>query len=142
MSLTFSAGGVVLNSAGQVLVVNQKGVSWSLPKGHIEAGEAPLEAARREITEETGLRDLNCLTDLGSYRRFKIGQDGQDEMDEEKDISMYLFSTNQNELAPQDKDNPEARWLEPQAAVELLTHQRDRQFLSEALVRIEAVLGL
>ena len=28
---------------------------WSLPKGHIEAGETPEQAAIREIEEETGI---------------------------------------------------------------------------------------
>ena len=32
--------------------------NWDFPKGRIEAGEEPLEAARRETTEETGLTDL------------------------------------------------------------------------------------
>lgn len=54
---TRSAGGVVLNRQGLVLVVNQDGRTWSLPKGHVDAGEEPLEAARREAYEESGIRN-------------------------------------------------------------------------------------
>lgn len=32
--------------------------NWDFPKGRVEPGEDPLEAARREVAEETGIRDL------------------------------------------------------------------------------------
>ena len=48
-------GGVVLNINNQILIVNQNHDSWSLPKGHIDDGETKLEAAIREIYEETGI---------------------------------------------------------------------------------------
>lgn len=32
---------------------------WDFPKGRVEAGEQPLEAARREVEEEAGLRELS-----------------------------------------------------------------------------------
>ena len=48
-------------ASGQVLVVNQRGRSWSLPKGHIEKGESILEAARREIYEESGVKKLKFV---------------------------------------------------------------------------------
>src|SRR4051794_29324422 len=70
--VTRSAGGVVTNANGEVLVVNQRGTSWSLPKGHIEEGEEALEAARREIYEESGLTDLALIKPLGTYRRSRI----------------------------------------------------------------------
>src|SRR5882724_7744630 len=76
MKSTHSAGGVVLNRKGQVLVVNQRGRSWSLPKGHIEKGENLLGAARREIYEESGLRKLKFVKLLGSYERTQIGRKG------------------------------------------------------------------
>ncbi|MCK4247280.1 MAG: NUDIX hydrolase, partial [Methanomicrobia archaeon] len=44
MKQTKSAGGVVINEDNQVLVVNQNGNSWSLPKGHIDYGEDKLDA--------------------------------------------------------------------------------------------------
>ena len=58
MKKTKSAGGVVLNNKGEILIVNQHGNSWSLPKGHIEEGEEILEAAKRETYEESGIRNL------------------------------------------------------------------------------------
>ena len=60
------AGGIVLRQspAGppgsmEVLVVRpsvSKGDHWVLPKGHIEPGEEPPEAAVREVLEEAGAR--------------------------------------------------------------------------------------
>ena len=45
---TQTAGGVVVSRIGRILVVNQRGNSWSLPKGHIEPGEEKLAAAIRD----------------------------------------------------------------------------------------------
>ena len=112
MIRTESAGGVVLNGAGQVLVVNQKGTSWSLPKGHIEEGEDALAAARREIFEEAGVSQLEYAGECGSYTRYKLGRDGGEDTSELKTIRMFLFTTKQAVLSPTDGDNPEARWVE------------------------------
>ncbi|HLD21493.1 MAG TPA: NUDIX domain-containing protein [Patescibacteria group bacterium] len=53
------AGGVVVRQNGQqeteVYVVHRPRYDdWSLPKGHIDAGETPKKAALREVLEETG----------------------------------------------------------------------------------------
>ena len=74
---SISAGGVVLNRHGDVLVVNQRGNSWSLPKGHVDPGEEILAAARREILEESGISDLQLLRKLGVYERHRIAKDGK-----------------------------------------------------------------
>ena len=59
-----SAGGLVIDFSGtKGLLIgryDQKGANrerllWSLPKGHIEEGETPEEAAIREVAEETGI---------------------------------------------------------------------------------------
>ncbi len=65
MVLMETAGGVVVVD-GFVLVVNRCGIFWSLPKGRIEKGEEPLEAAKREIFEESGIKDLRFVKDLRS----------------------------------------------------------------------------
>lgn len=136
MLKTESAGGVVLNRAGQVLVVNQKGTSWSLPKGHVEEGEDALSAARREIFEEAGVTELEYLGDCGSYSRYKLGADGGEDTSELKTIRMFLFRTPQSALFPSDGDNPEARWVERGEVAAFLTHPKDRQFFLSVLERL------
>ncbi|MDE1920571.1 MAG: NUDIX domain-containing protein [Candidatus Omnitrophica bacterium] len=126
--VTASAGGVVLNARGMVLVINQNKNSWSLPKGHIEPGEEPLDAAVREIMEESGVADLEFLKILGTYGRYKIGKNIQDDKLEWKLLIFFLFKTGQNELKPQDPHHPEARWVAPDEVVNLLTHPKDKAF--------------
>src|SRR2546425_12629316 len=62
-----SAGGVVFRrgppggpSDGPVrfLLIRDSYKNWGFPKGHLETAEPPADAARREVTEETGLQDL------------------------------------------------------------------------------------
>jgi ADP-ribose pyrophosphatase YjhB (NUDIX family) len=128
MKRTQSAGGVVLNPDGDVLVVNQRGNSWSLPKGHIDPGEDALAAAKREIAEESGVTELEYVRDLGSYERPRIGKHGGDDPRELKHIQVFLFKTSQKHLQPQDPQNPEARWVKKGEVADILTHLKDKAF--------------
>lgn len=126
---TISAGGVVLNSLGQVLVVAQQGTSWSLPKGRIKDGENIFTAAKREVYEESGVSDLTCIKEFEPYQRYRISEDGKGE-DKSFLIKLYifLFTTNQIELKPIDSENPEAVWVEKDKVADLLTHPKDKEF--------------
>jgi 8-oxo-dGTP pyrophosphatase MutT (NUDIX family) len=53
--------------------------NWDFPKGLVEAGEAPLDAARREVTEETLIDDLRFAwgevhMETGPYSRNKVAR--------------------------------------------------------------------
>lgn len=125
---TQSAGGVVVNPRGEILVVNQRGQTWSLPKGHIEPGEGALAAAKREIAEESGITDLTLVRSIGSYERYKGTPLGGDDLSERKHMTMFLFTTTQRALKPIDPHNPEARWVPKEKVGELLTHPKDKEF--------------
>lgn len=133
---TRCAGGVVINPDGLVLVVNQNGNSWSLPKGHIDNGEDALTAAQREIYEESGINRLEHIADLGSYERYQIALDGGGDTSELKTITMFLFTTPQIELKPRDPMNPEARWVSKEEVANLLTHQKDKVFFHSVLPKL------
>jgi ADP-ribose pyrophosphatase YjhB (NUDIX family) len=132
---TESAGGVVLDTGGRVLLVSQHGTSWSLPKGHVEEGESLLAAARREIYEESGVSQLELLRPLGSYTRPRLGRDGGEDASELKTIHLFLFRTSETVLKPVDPENPEAAWVEKGRVASLLTHPKDREFF-ESIVEL------
>jgi ADP-ribose pyrophosphatase YjhB (NUDIX family) len=138
--LRYSAGGVVLNPSGEVLVVSQNGTSWSLPKGGLEPWEEgqPEIAARREIYEESGIKQLQLLGTLGDYTRTALGRDGQEDTTERKHITIFLFTTPDTELRPVDADNPEARWVPTDEVAALLTHPADQAFFTSILSQIKA----
>lgn len=64
-----SCGTLVLNASRQLLLCHATGTaSWDIPKGLQDAGETPLEAAMRELREETGLQfDAERFVDLGQH---------------------------------------------------------------------------
>lgn len=135
--VTVSAGGVVTNQQGMILVVDQHGTSWSLPKGHVNCGEEPLQAAIREITEESGIVDLHLLCPLGAYGRFKLGKDNGEDKGEWKVLLFFLFKTKQNELTPKDPHHPKARWVHPDEVEALLTHPKDKAFYKSIRAQIK-----
>ena len=67
-----SCGIVILNPDRELLLCHVTGQDhWDLPKGGLDAGETPLEAALRETREETGLSldaEADRLRDLGRLR--------------------------------------------------------------------------
>ena len=64
-----SCGTLIVNSEGQLLLCHVTGHKhFDLPKGGMDAGETTLEAACRELSEETGLvLDCGLFQDLGEF---------------------------------------------------------------------------
>lgn len=122
MKEVHSAGGVVLNPSGEVAVVFTDTLSWQFPKGGVEVGENYLETAKREIEEETGIRDLSYVKQFPSYSRVSRNNDNV-----LRHIHYFFFKTDELVLVPS-AEVTDALWLSLDAALEKLTYPEDREF--------------
>ena len=131
-----SAGGVVVQNASggwQLAIIRPAGRRvWSLPKGHLDAGETAAEAARREVKEETGL-NAEAQAALGEVKYFYRFA-GKLTL---KRVSFFLFryldglvgsieTSMRSEIA-------EARWIPAENASGLLAYPGERQMVLKAL---------
>ncbi len=138
MRTTTSAGAIVTNAQGHILLTTKKGTYWLLPKGHIEEGEELLESAKREVYEETGLpiQEIHVARTepLGSIERFKIGQDGSQPDDEFKTIYLFHFTTTYTgALVPVDPEHIQSAWFPREEVPGLLKYDVDREFFEKVI---------
>jgi 8-oxo-dGTP diphosphatase len=62
-----SAGAVVLNDEGKILLIRGPCRGWEQPGGQVELGESIEEAVKREVKEETGI-DIEIIKFFGIYQ--------------------------------------------------------------------------
>ena len=117
-----AAGGVVLDGDGLVVLVHRPRYDdWTFPKGKLGPRESFEDAALREVEEETGLR-CRLVRELPSveYR----DADGR-----HKVVRYWLMQVDADVGFVPGDEVDELRRLAPQAALGLLTHDRDQEVL-------------
>jgi 8-oxo-dGTP pyrophosphatase MutT (NUDIX family) len=108
----------------------QRGTVLALPKGHPDGNETPLQAAIREIREETGV-EAEPVEELGEIR-YSYDRKGQTV---DKRVVFYLFNYRGGELA-HDHEIADVRWMELEEAARSLTYSGEREMVSRALSRL------
>jgi len=128
-----SAGGVVVRGEEVVVIVPTRRAAdgsrvLALPKGHVDPGETPLQAAEREVREETGVV-AEPVCELGESR-YWYRRDGRTIG---KAVSFFLFSYVEGDTADHDEEVEEARWIALEDARTELTHAAEREMVELAL---------
>lgn len=138
-----TGGGIVLDDAGRVLLLERHvrrkktpGHEIRLPKGHIEAGETPEQAALREVCEESGYCHLETLADLGDIEN-SYDYRGKHFVREEHYFLMRLSDPRRQAPQPSSKNAEEALfqplWARSLDEAEaLLTFEAERIFIRRA----------
>lgn len=130
--LVRSAGGVVLRPQ-EVLLIRVSDIKgrpvWSFPKGRLDAGETPAQAALREVLEETG---WNCRIEADlSTSEYWFQREGRRFR---KTVVWFKMAPLELTGVP-DGEVEEVQWVERMEALRRLTYASDAALLSQALGR-------
>jgi 8-oxo-dGTP pyrophosphatase MutT (NUDIX family) len=133
-----SAGGVVVRGDQVVVIVPTRRASdgskvVALPKGHIDPGETALQAALREVREETGIV-AEPVMELGETR-YWYRRGGQTIP---KSVSFYLFRYLEGDTADHDDEVEKAWWIGLADAQKELSHAAEREMVARAAQHLEA----
>ena len=129
-----SAGGLVIDSTGKLgLLIGRrdlkdatgKRILWSLPKGHIEEGETPEEAALREVQEETGI--VSVIEKSLGVIDFWFMAGGKRI---HKTVHHYLFRESGGLLAAQESEVDEVAWFPLAEIVDRLAYPDEKKLIA------------
>jgi 8-oxo-dGTP pyrophosphatase MutT (NUDIX family) len=131
-----SAGGLVIDATGTMgLLIGRydhkdasgKRVLWSLPKGHIEEGETPEQAAIREVAEETGI--TSSITKSLGVIDFWFMASGKRI---HKTVHHFMFTEVGGVLLAQESEVDEVSWFPLSEIVERLAYPDEKKLIARS----------
>jgi len=127
-----SAGGLVVDRSGEMGLligrIDKRGrMLWSLPKGHIEVGETPEEAALREVREETGIK--SAITRSLGVIDFWFMAEGKRI---HKTVHHFLFAEKSGRLEAQISEVDEVKWFPLDDIAKTLAYPDERKLIQRS----------
>jgi 8-oxo-dGTP pyrophosphatase MutT (NUDIX family) len=135
-----SAGGVVFRAGAEnsfeiALILTHEG-RWQLPKGWIEDGEPPAQAALREVREEAGV-DAAIVAPLETIEYWYKSTYDPEPVRVHKFVQFFLLRYLSGETADHDDEVQDARFVEIEDALSRLAFKDERNMVSLAKAMLE-----
>ena len=125
-----SAGAVVFIKEKEpiFLLLHYEEGHWDFPKGHIEANETDTETVKREVKEETGIKDIEIVRDFKEKIQYfyKLKKELIN-----KDVVFYLAKTKTAQIKLS-FEHIGSKWLPYKKAIEQLTFKNAKDILEKA----------
>ena len=99
-----------------------------MPKGHIEKGEDEIGTIKREVEEETGLRDINLVEGFKEAIKYFFKWEGKTVL---KFVTFYLAETKIREIKVS-QEHIGFKWLPYKEALEQITFKNAKKILQRA----------
>ena len=126
-----SAGAIIFRKEDKIkkfLLLHYSEGHWDFPKGHVEKNETELETAKREIEEETGLKELTFLPKFRETISYYYKRDGKLYR---KEVVFFLAEASESAIKIS-KEHIGSEWLEFNKAMEKLTFKNAKELLKKA----------
>lgn len=120
-----------------LLMINRRGY-WEFPKGHLKEGESDMMAALREVTEETGISNLEVLKGFKTTIKYRYMKQGRES---DKEVTFYLMETRPQNVVISDEHRGFV-WLPYNEAMAKLSYNNARRVLTEAYTHLNGLRGL
>ena len=132
------------------LLIQHQAGHWAFPKGHAEPGESALLTAKRELEEETGIRNYEVLEHPSFVEHYSFVQEGNSSSVKhysfakegeaiEKTVTYFVAFVKSREVVLQVEEVQNSAWVSFEEAVKLITFDGNRQILREVKAYLDAI---
>ena len=131
MPIEKSAGAIVFRKKGNeifYLLLQYEAGHWGFPRGLIEKGETLEETAKREIGEETGIKNLKFLPGFKETIKYFFKWKGKNIL---KFVTYFLAQTKEKRVSLS-FEHKDFEWLPYKEALEKLTFENSKEVLKKA----------
>lgn len=128
-----SAGAIVFRKEKHenkflLLEYNYKNRFWDFPKGNIEKDESEIDTAKREVKEETGIKELIIVPEFREKISYVYKKENKTIF---KEVIFYLAETKERKIKISE-EHLNYNWLNYEEALKTLTYPTAKNILKKA----------
>ena len=136
-----SAGAIIFRNVEGVphfLLLHYPSNHWEFAKGHIEAGESIEQTVRREVQEETGIKDLTIINGFKNYSKYFFRKSYHLKGEAKKKapwvfkLVVFLLARTKTENVKISHEHKGFAWLPFEEATKKVTYKNAKELLKKA----------